>query len=109
MWLWGITSRLKTERGTSVCSQGDADRSLYWLPLASPVNVHFLSCLQTIGGIADTVAKWIFKQDFSPEILKLANKERDTENPDEPKEGIKRGLFEMSEVEMDLGAIPGNT
>uniref|UniRef100_A0A8C4LP59 RAB3 GTPase activating non-catalytic protein subunit 2 n=1 Tax=Equus asinus TaxID=9793 RepID=A0A8C4LP59_EQUAS len=58
------------------------------------------------GGIADTVAKWIFKQDFSPEILKLANKERDTENPDEPKEGIKRGLFEMSEVEMDLGAIP---
>uniref|UniRef100_A0A8C4PK21 RAB3 GTPase activating non-catalytic protein subunit 2 n=1 Tax=Equus asinus asinus TaxID=83772 RepID=A0A8C4PK21_EQUAS len=38
------------------------------------------------GGIADTVAKWIFKQDFSPEILKLANKERDTENPDEPKE-----------------------
>ncbi|XP_059731449.1 rab3 GTPase-activating protein non-catalytic subunit isoform X1 [Bos taurus] len=58
------------------------------------------------GGIADSVAKWIFKQDFSPEVLKLANKGRDAENPDEPREGINRGLFEVSEVEMDLGAIP---
>ncbi|MBZ3870457.1 Rab3 GTPase-activating protein non-catalytic subunit [Sciurus carolinensis] len=58
------------------------------------------------GGIADSVAKWIFKQDFSPEVLKLANKERDVENPDEPKEGINRGFFELSEVETDLGAIP---
>lgn len=70
-------------------------------------NSRFLSCLQTVGGIADSVAKWIFKQDFSPEVLRLANKERDAENPDEPKEGITRGLFEVSEVEMDLGAIPG--
>ncbi|XP_072804826.1 rab3 GTPase-activating protein non-catalytic subunit isoform X2 [Vicugna pacos] len=59
------------------------------------------------GGIADSVAKWIFKQDFSPEVLKLAaNKERDAENPDEPKDGSPRGLFEVAEVEMDLGAIP---
>uniref|UniRef100_A0A8C9BIK0 RAB3 GTPase activating non-catalytic protein subunit 2 n=1 Tax=Phocoena sinus TaxID=42100 RepID=A0A8C9BIK0_PHOSS len=58
------------------------------------------------GGIADSVAKWIFKQDVSPEVLKLANKERDAENSDEPKEGINRGLSEVSEVEMDLGAIP---
>ncbi|TEA34373.1 hypothetical protein DBR06_SOUSAS6410009, partial [Sousa chinensis] len=58
------------------------------------------------GGIADSVAKWIFKQDVSPEVLKLANKERDAENSDEPKEGINRGLSEVSEVETDLGAIP---
>ncbi|KAF3823111.1 hypothetical protein GH733_010547 [Mirounga leonina] len=58
------------------------------------------------GGIADSVAKWIFKQDFSPEVLKLANKERDAENPDEPKEGINRDLLEVSEVDMNLGAIP---
>ncbi|XP_011896044.1 PREDICTED: rab3 GTPase-activating protein non-catalytic subunit isoform X3 [Cercocebus atys] len=58
------------------------------------------------GGIADSVAKWIFKQDFSPEVLKLANEERDAENPDEPKEGVNRGFLEVSEVEMDLGAIP---
>eukprot|EP00070_Physeter_catodon_P037251 XP_028344145.1 rab3 GTPase-activating protein non-catalytic subunit isoform X3 [Physeter catodon] len=58
------------------------------------------------GGIADSVAKWIFKQDVSPEVLKLANKEGDAENSDEPKEGINRGLPEVSEVEMDLGAIP---
>lgn len=70
------------------------------------VNFYFLPCLQTIGGIADSVAKWIFKQDFSPEVLKLANEERDAENPDEPKEGVNRGFLEVSEVEMDLGAIP---
>ncbi|XP_019597251.2 rab3 GTPase-activating protein non-catalytic subunit [Rhinolophus sinicus] len=58
------------------------------------------------GGIADSVAKWIFKQDLSPEVLCLANKERDAENPDEPKEGIPRGSTEVSEVEMDLGVIP---
>ncbi|KAM5204922.1 rab3 GTPase-activating protein non-catalytic subunit isoform 2-T2 [Hipposideros larvatus] len=58
------------------------------------------------GGIADSVAKWIFKQDLRPEVLRLASKERDAENPDEPKEGIPRGLIEVSEVEMDLGAIP---
>nr|XP_058895697.1 rab3 GTPase-activating protein non-catalytic subunit isoform X2 [Kogia breviceps] len=58
------------------------------------------------GGIADSVAKWIFKQDVSPEVLKLANKEGDAEDSDEPKEGINRGLSEVSEVEVDLGAIP---
>ncbi|XP_063528029.1 rab3 GTPase-activating protein non-catalytic subunit isoform X2 [Pongo pygmaeus] len=58
------------------------------------------------GGIADSVAKWIFKQDISPEVLKLANEERDAENPDEPKEGVNRSFLEVSEMEMDLGAIP---
>lgn len=67
------------------------------------------SCLQTAGGIADSVAKWVFKQDLSPEVLKLANEEGDAENPDEPKEGISRGLSEVSEVDVNLGAIPGNT
>nr|KAF6302595.1 RAB3 GTPase activating non-catalytic protein subunit 2 [Pipistrellus kuhlii] len=45
------------------------------------------------GGIADSVAKWVFKQDLRPEVLTLANGERDAENPDEPKEGISRGLY----------------
>nr|XP_035136719.2 rab3 GTPase-activating protein non-catalytic subunit isoform X2 [Callithrix jacchus] len=58
------------------------------------------------GGIADSVAKWIFKQDLSPEVLKLANEKRDVENPDEPKDGVNRGFLEVSEVEADLGAIP---
>ncbi|ELK32161.1 Rab3 GTPase-activating protein non-catalytic subunit, partial [Myotis davidii] len=58
------------------------------------------------GGIADSVAKWVFKQDLSPEVLKLANEERDAENSDEPKEGISRGLSEVSEVDVNLGAIP---
>ncbi|XP_054432581.1 rab3 GTPase-activating protein non-catalytic subunit [Pteronotus mesoamericanus] len=58
------------------------------------------------GGIADSVAKWVFKQDLSPEVLKLAHKERDADNPDEPKEGIHRGLLEASAADVDLGAIP---
>ena len=77
--------------------------------LGNDASFHFPSCLQTVGGIADSVAKWIFKQDLSPEVLKWANKERDAENPDEPKEGSSRGLSEMTEVETDLGAIPGKT
>lgn len=40
-------------------------------------------------------------------MLKLANKDRNAEKADEPKEGINRGLSEVPEV--DLGAIPGNT
>ncbi|KAM7050108.1 rab3 GTPase-activating protein non-catalytic subunit [Molossus nigricans] len=58
------------------------------------------------GGIADSVAKWVFKQDLSPEVLKLANEERDAENPDEPREGMNRGSLEAPEVGADLGAIP---
>lgn len=87
---------------------GNVDHARYGSPLVNTANFPFLSCLQTTGGIADSVAKWIFKQDLSPEVLRLANKERDAENPDEPKEGIPRGLTEVSEVEMDLGVIPGN-
>lgn len=73
--------------------------------LLQTLTFHFLSCLHTAGGIADSVAKWVFKQDLSPEVLKLANGERDAENPDE----LNRGLFEVSEVDVDLGAIPGST
>lgn len=84
-----------------------------WLHLACCCSYftrfHFLSCLKPIGGIADSVAKWIFKQDLSPELLKCANKERDVENPDEPREGITRSFPEVSEVEIDLGAVPGDT
>uniref|UniRef100_A0A8C6QFB1 RAB3 GTPase activating protein subunit 2 n=1 Tax=Nannospalax galili TaxID=1026970 RepID=A0A8C6QFB1_NANGA len=57
------------------------------------------------GGIADSIAKWIFKQDLSPDLLKPANKQ-DIENPDEPEEGIARSFLEVSEVARDLGAIP---
>ena len=78
-------------------------------PSAVTASVPFLSHLQTVGGIADSVAKWVFKQDLSPEVLNLANKERDAENPDEPKEGTHRGLLEVSAADVDLGAIPGNT
>ncbi|XP_040286392.1 rab3 GTPase-activating protein non-catalytic subunit [Bufo bufo] len=33
------------------------------------------------GGVADTVAKWVFKQDICPGLLKLARKKRDPEGP----------------------------
>ncbi|XP_055966815.1 rab3 GTPase-activating protein non-catalytic subunit [Sorex fumeus] len=55
------------------------------------------------GGIADTVAKWIFKQDLNPDVLKLASK--DTENPDEAQE-VSRGVSETSEGETDLVGTP---
>ncbi|XP_023566117.1 rab3 GTPase-activating protein non-catalytic subunit isoform X2 [Octodon degus] len=56
------------------------------------------------GGIADSVAKWVFKQDLSPAVLKLAHQDRD-ENPDEPKEGVHGAVLHTAEAEADLGAI----
>ncbi|KAM6165927.1 rab3 GTPase-activating protein non-catalytic subunit [Erethizon dorsatum] len=58
------------------------------------------------GGIADSVAKWVFKQDLSPAVLKLANHDKDGENPDEPKEGSHSAFLQVAEAEADLGAIP---
>ncbi|XP_045716107.1 rab3 GTPase-activating protein non-catalytic subunit [Phyllostomus hastatus] len=58
------------------------------------------------GGIADSVAKWVFKQDLSPEVLTRASRERDAENLDEPTEGTHRGSLEVSAADVDLGAIP---
>uniref|UniRef100_A0A7N4NZM3 RAB3 GTPase activating non-catalytic protein subunit 2 n=1 Tax=Sarcophilus harrisii TaxID=9305 RepID=A0A7N4NZM3_SARHA len=49
------------------------------------------------GGIADSVAKWIFKQDLSPHILKLAHQERILENSEEPKEGISKDFLKEPE------------
>ncbi|XP_049625460.1 rab3 GTPase-activating protein non-catalytic subunit [Suncus etruscus] len=57
------------------------------------------------GGIADTVAKWIFRQDLSPNILKLA-KDRDAENSNEAQEGVQSGFLGVAEMELDLGVIP---
>ncbi|XP_075719473.1 rab3 GTPase-activating protein non-catalytic subunit isoform X2 [Rhinoderma darwinii] len=39
------------------------------------------------GGIADTVAKWVFKQDICPGLLKLAREKRDSEGPSAPEPG----------------------
>ncbi|XP_005409325.1 PREDICTED: rab3 GTPase-activating protein non-catalytic subunit isoform X2 [Chinchilla lanigera] len=58
------------------------------------------------GGIADSVAKWVCKQDLSPAVLKLANPDKDRENPDEAEEGTHRALLQAAETEADVGAIP---
>ncbi|XP_023369659.1 rab3 GTPase-activating protein non-catalytic subunit isoform X2 [Otolemur garnettii] len=57
------------------------------------------------GGIADSVAKWIFKQDFSPEVLKLANKQRDVENPDEPREDLLGLAYEQFPCSLELDVL----
>lgn len=38
------------------------------------------------GGVADTVAKWVFKQDISPDLLKVAREKRDSHSVPEPGE-----------------------
>uniref|UniRef100_A0A8C5PP24 RAB3 GTPase activating non-catalytic protein subunit 2 n=1 Tax=Leptobrachium leishanense TaxID=445787 RepID=A0A8C5PP24_9ANUR len=38
------------------------------------------------GGVADTVAKWVFKQDVSPGLLKLAKEKKASGNTEEPVE-----------------------
>lgn len=112
--------RFRSECGVHICSWGNIPQehpegissiSCIWLVhcYSNFTRFYFLSCLKPVGGVADSVAKWIFKQDLSPELLKCANQERDAENPDEPKEGIARSFLEMPEVQIDLGAIPGDT
>ncbi|KAM5238893.1 rab3 GTPase-activating protein non-catalytic subunit [Ctenodactylus gundi] len=95
---------LQTLLGSRVCARATRTSALQAEPLPRLSVKKLLEAGR--GGIADSVAKWIFKQDLNPEALRLAHKERDGENPDEPKEGINRGFCEVSEVETDLGAIP---
>lgn len=57
------------------------------------------------GGIADSVAKWIFKQDLSPELLKCANREKDVENPDEPREDLLRLAYEQFPCSLELDVL----
>ncbi|XP_052593891.1 rab3 GTPase-activating protein non-catalytic subunit isoform X2 [Peromyscus californicus insignis] len=57
------------------------------------------------GGVADSVAKWIFKQDLSPELLKCANQERDAENPDEPKEDLLCLAYEQFPCSLELDVL----
>lgn len=40
----------------------------------------------TLGGIADTVAKWVFRQGFSPIILNVAQYKN---NPDSSEESVE--------------------
>uniref|UniRef100_A0A8C4VNR6 RAB3 GTPase activating non-catalytic protein subunit 2 n=1 Tax=Gopherus evgoodei TaxID=1825980 RepID=A0A8C4VNR6_9SAUR len=54
------------------------------------------------GGIADSVAKWIFKQDFSPMILKLAQQKKETESTEEPVEIDKNVSLENQGAETEL-------
>uniref|UniRef100_A0A8C0GPV7 RAB3 GTPase activating non-catalytic protein subunit 2 n=1 Tax=Chelonoidis abingdonii TaxID=106734 RepID=A0A8C0GPV7_CHEAB len=54
------------------------------------------------GGIADSVAKWIFKQDFSPMILKLAQWKKETESTEEPVEIDKNVSLENQGAETEL-------
>uniref|UniRef100_A0A452VC09 RAB3 GTPase activating non-catalytic protein subunit 2 n=1 Tax=Ursus maritimus TaxID=29073 RepID=A0A452VC09_URSMA len=57
------------------------------------------------GSVPVRVAKWIFKQDFSPEVLKLANKERDAENPDEPKEDLLHLAYKQFPCSLELDVL----
>nr|XP_013012731.1 rab3 GTPase-activating protein non-catalytic subunit [Cavia porcellus] len=57
------------------------------------------------GGIADCVAKWVFKRDLSPTVLKLVNQDTAGENPEEP-QGPHGAFLQVAVAEGDLGAIP---
>ncbi|XP_017668307.1 PREDICTED: rab3 GTPase-activating protein non-catalytic subunit isoform X4 [Lepidothrix coronata] len=53
------------------------------------------------GGIADTVAKWVFKQGFSPLVLNLAQYKTNTDSTEESVE-MHNNLF-LEEPEADAG------
>ncbi|KAM9156038.1 rab3 GTPase-activating protein non-catalytic subunit isoform 3-T3 [Pangshura tecta] len=57
------------------------------------------------GGIADSVAKWIFKQDFSPMILKLAQRKKETESTEELVEIDRNVSLEKQGAETGMETI----
>lgn len=67
--------------------------------LTMPYTFSFVS-----GGIADTVAKWVFKQDLSFNILELARK-KDKESSEEPVENDSTVSLGESEAETGLETI----
>ncbi|XP_063299884.1 rab3 GTPase-activating protein non-catalytic subunit [Pelobates fuscus] len=56
------------------------------------------------GGVADTVAKWVFKQDINPDLLKLAKEKKDCAKPAETIETSNAvALFEPRSAESTEG------
>nr|XP_033792757.1 rab3 GTPase-activating protein non-catalytic subunit isoform X2 [Geotrypetes seraphini] len=55
------------------------------------------------GGVADSVAKWVFKQDFSPALLKKAQQRKDPKNSKDLEESD--GLPQESEAQMGVEGI----
>lgn len=88
-----------------VSAWGDG-RQCSWLPAAASAGCE--PCLfSPSGGIADCVAKWVFKRDLSPTVLKLVNQDTAGENPEEP-QGPHGAFLQVAVAEGDLGAIPGD-
>lgn len=59
------------------------------------------------GGIADCVAKWVFKQDLSPPLLRLGQQRKKTENDEEPAQIGNYILAEDTENQAGLETILG--
>ncbi|XP_052520730.1 rab3 GTPase-activating protein non-catalytic subunit isoform X1 [Tympanuchus pallidicinctus] len=57
------------------------------------------------GGIADTVAKWVFKQGFNPLVLNLAQHRNNTDNTEESEEMHTNIFLEEPEIDEDLETI----
>uniref|UniRef100_A0A8C3L8Y2 RAB3 GTPase activating non-catalytic protein subunit 2 n=1 Tax=Chrysolophus pictus TaxID=9089 RepID=A0A8C3L8Y2_CHRPC len=57
------------------------------------------------GGIADTVAKWVFKQGFNPLVLNLAQHRNNTDNTEESEEMPTNIFLEEPEIDEDLETI----
>lgn len=59
------------------------------------------------GGIADTVAKWVFKQGFNPLVLNLAQHRNNTESIEEAAELHTNIFLEEPEADEGLETILG--
>ena len=60
-----------------------------------------------LGGIADTVAKWVFKQGFSPLVLNLAQHKTNTDSTEESVEMHTNIFLEEPEADAGLETILG--
>ncbi|XP_042302248.1 rab3 GTPase-activating protein non-catalytic subunit isoform X2 [Sceloporus undulatus] len=59
------------------------------------------------GGIADSVAKWVFKQDLSLHLLRLGRKREETESEEDVPQSCSSFLLESEEDQTGLETILG--
>lgn len=75
--------------------------------ICNTLTLHDTFLFNILGGIADTVAKWVFKQGFSPIILNVAQYKNNTDSTEESVEVHNNLFLEEPEAATGLERILG--
>lgn len=85
----------------------NSELQILWNTFCVSIPNFFLIVFTLPGGIADTVAKWVFKQGFNPLVLNLAQHRNNTESTEEAAELHTNIFLEEPEADEGLETILG--